>query len=152
MFSFTKALVLNDPGRLGGTVLIRKLEEELLKAKANDLEVRAEGLYFRGGPFRLVSNWNLLVAIDYGFVSAETKDAVVCVRYKLAFARILAITLVFSACVALFAYYVAASAVQAIVLFFLGLVWLGGGNIVLATVRFRQMICRSWRKSQAQTG
>jgi len=54
----------------------------------------ADSIRFRGGPFRFVWNWNILVPISYGRITFSVDSYHVLMRYHVSFVELLPVTLI----------------------------------------------------------
>ena len=81
---------------------IRALEKAILDLSPADVELRPGGMSVRGGVFRPVLNWNLLVPVISADIEASVADRKVAVRYELLFTEYAIICGVFSASFLLF--------------------------------------------------
>jgi hypothetical protein len=73
---------LPDDGLPG---LIARVEQALRRVRAARLQVSGDTISFRGGFFRAVTNWNILVPISSGEIHFSRIDGSVLVRYRISF-------------------------------------------------------------------
>jgi len=74
---------------------INHIYERLNSYKPSSLERKEDHIYFYGGMFRLVWNWNLLIAISKGHISIK-KDDGLSITYKIQFIEIFIYSLIIS--------------------------------------------------------
>src|SRR5437867_6641706 len=70
---------------------IDRLEGALASARPASLRQEGSGVRFRGGVFRFVPNWNILVPISTGIVEVSPRGDGVNVRYRVSFTEMLVI-------------------------------------------------------------
>ena len=70
---------------------LNRLESALAEARPASIRRDSSGLRFRGGPFRLVSNWNILLPISTGVLEVSPREDGVNVRYRVTFTEMLVI-------------------------------------------------------------
>lgn len=125
------------------------LIQELRSRKARSVRVAGNTLSFTGGFFRLVINWNPLVAIGRGRIDVQAGEDEVIARYRISFLQLTLVT------TALIAVLYALSVSQGIS-FPVGVyvfMWLGsiGGNALVAAVRFRDFVRRCMETACGET-
>src|ERR1700694_3862198 len=124
---------------------VDRLEVALAGVKAGALQRVGCAVHFRGGAFRLVSNWNILVPISTGVLEVRSQEDGVSVWYRASFSQLLLVVTLMVA--AVFGPAVAMSA-QLTVLGRVGVLlvlwsWLFGTNFVLTYWRLPRFLARS---------
>lgn len=112
----------------------------LCRVSARDISVNENRVFFKGGMFRFVGNWNVLHPIGFGALTVDAKAR--CIRYRLSFRQ----SVLFATSVALlFAGILLAESVPPKVLVILPFAWLWivGVNFVSGTVRFNRFLSRT---------
>lgn len=66
--------------------------QELLRVRASEVEVQGNRILFKVAMFRWVTRWNLLAAINQGFIEIRRSAGMLCVTYYLSFTRQLLIS------------------------------------------------------------
>ena len=138
------------PISLSGTVVVHglaveqaldRLECALAKAKAAALRRDDRSLLYRGGMFRLVSNWNILGPVTRGTLDVSARGDGVCVAWKVTFGQLLFVATIAVAVIASMAPR-QTPADEALV--WLGVwVWIFGGNFVITRWRYPRFLIRS---------
>lgn len=77
---------------------LRRLEDALGKADALGLSREGQCIKFRGGVFRWVSGWNVLVPISKGEVRVSAREHGVSVNYRISFGQMLVVVTVGTVC------------------------------------------------------
>jgi len=134
---------VSAPGLTVDEAMLR-LERGLAEAKAVALRRERSEIRFKGGAFRPVSNWNVLVPISTGRIEVAPRDGGVTVSYRLTFTWMLvAVTLVVMVFLGPTA--MASKAPPSEGLAFLPIVWLWlfGGSFVVTWWRFPRFLTRS---------
>lgn len=87
ILSLTYAGALEFDAGIDSTALIAHLADHLRKLNARDIKASQSSVSFRGGLFRAVSNWNVLIPFGYGelIVDKATHE----VRYRLSFRQLI---------------------------------------------------------------
>jgi|SRR5882762_1837913 len=136
------------PGLTVDEAMLR-LKRGLAEAKAAGLQRESSEIRFRGGPFRSVSNWNVLGPISTGTIEVAPRDGGVTASYRLTFTWMLVAVTLF-VMVFLGAAAMASKAPMSGRLAFLSIAWLWlfGGNFVLTSWRFRRFLKRSLLRPQ----
>ena len=76
-------ITVDTPPDGGIAAVMQKVEEALRHAKATRLRVTSDSITFRGGPFRGVTNWNILLPISSGELRFTRCDRAVLVHYHI---------------------------------------------------------------------
>jgi hypothetical protein len=123
--------------------VLRALVSQLESAKARAIRRTGNTIVFRGGPFRLVSAWNPLVAVTSGRVVVTGENRPVSMTYTISFAEIFWTSLALVLGAGLLGGGSDVLTPKAIGL--AGFIWLllFGGNVLLACLRFRRLLRRA---------
>ena len=128
-----------------------QLERALALQKASALQRQGNEVHFRGGAFRWVSNWNVLVPISKGVLHVQPRDDGVSIFYRVTFSEMLiAVTVmmaVFVGPVVAFSSRVPVPGRIGVIL--IGWSWLFGGNFALAWWRLPRFLRRSLQPKRA---
>ena len=136
------------------TTLLNAVVEQLQKESANDISVIGNRIRFKGGVFRFVHNWNLLISISSGSVEAVPVNGRLIVTYYLNFKQLLIFSTVLASLMGLVIVGENGLPVEgklAIVGF--TWLWLFGMNFLIAILRFpglidRAMKTRAWPQDE----
>ncbi len=80
---------LKYDARVDSTQLAPHFARSLRSARASDVRVIEDRVVFKGGIFRLVTNWNVLVPFGHGEIQIDSERRTI--RYRLSFAQLLTI-------------------------------------------------------------
>jgi hypothetical protein len=121
----------------GAAELAARVASALIKVRASNVSLIGTSVTFRGGIFRLVSNWNILVPVGWGAIGVLTGSPGV-VAYKFSCREMLGVTTLIALVVALFMAFVVPP--SAPLFFRLGApvlmwLWLYGGNYLISRYR-----------------
>lgn len=115
--------------------LLKASAEELCRVKGRNVRVEGDKVYFSGGMFRLVSNWNILTQIDHGHIEVSDVGEDIIVSYYISFRFLVVagtvLVLIFSG--------LASLPLPVVVIAWL---WLIGMNLLIAIVRFPRFVAR----------
>jgi hypothetical protein len=152
--------VVPFPISLSGAVTVRdvtveqaldRLEGALAQAKAGALRREGSAVQFRGGVFRLVSNWNVLVPISNGALEVSPSANGVSVTYRVTFGQMLvAVTLMVGAFFGSFVMTTPNTSVAGgLGILAVAWLWLFGGNFALTRWRLPAFLVRSLSRPAA---
>ena len=116
-------------------LLLTASADELRKVKGRDVRVEGDRVLFRGGMFRLVSNWNILTQIDHGYIEVKSAGGAVVVSYYISFKF-----LVIAGTVLVLIFVGEASPPVGLAVFVW--LWLIGMNLLIVMVRFPRFVRR----------
>jgi hypothetical protein len=122
---------------------ISRLESAVVAARAETVQRKGEELVFRAGPFRLVSNWNVLVPISTGFLTVSQQAGPVVVSYRVTFTEMVLVTTVMALFFGGFVILEGRSLLSSLGLLVLAWTWLFGANFVLTAWRFPRFLLAS---------
>lgn len=145
---------MSFPFSLSGAVTVRdvtveqaidRLEGALAQAKAGALRREGSAVQFRGGVFRIVSSWNVLVPISNGVVEVSPNPNGISVSYRVSFMQML---IVATLMVGVFVGPFVMAAPNVSVTGGLGILavvwlWLFGANFALTRFRWPAFLVRS---------
>jgi hypothetical protein len=142
-FNYTKEISTQLPGdsKIEDYEIIKAYKEKLIKLKAKNIKTTDNSISFKGGLFRFVTNWNLLVPITRGKIRIQRKHNLAIV-FDIKFTEMLVIVTLM---VSLFFGPILLSEPRLNIfealssLFFVWL-WLFGGNVVIIMIRFPSFI------------
>ena len=123
--------------------LIKALETALRNESASEMSRHANELTFRGGIFRLVSNWNQLVAITSGLVRFSFSADHARIEYRITFTQMLALVPAMLAFFCLPALSAPRFEFPPWPFFVLIAAWLFGGNYFMTRYRFPRFLRRA---------
>lgn len=111
---------------------LSRVEQELVAVRASDVLRTGNKITFRGGIFRFVSNWNILVPIGYG----EIEILPASVKYEFSCAQMLVLTTLMAGVMGMFMLSsVPVFSTFSLVAPLLMWLWLFGMNYLIAVVR-----------------
>ncbi len=117
---------------------------ELKAVKATHIEVIDNKVLFKGGVFRFVANWNVLIWIDRGHIEAVPSADGLLIRYILSFRQLLLVSL--AGIAAMLAVFISKNSsftiVELLALSVAGWLLIFGLNWLIAVVRFPLLIER----------
>jgi len=149
LFRYTEQIkfpVIGDPKNAPAKLLFQ-LKRLLLEERASDVQRTDNILFFAGGFFRLVSNWNMLAGIGKGKLEVTVEERQLVVSYQLSFLQLVL------GCTAITAFFAVVLLPFPIDIFTKGIIiasiWLlfFGVNIALALYRFPKLIMHAWKKA-----
>ncbi len=130
---------------------IDRLEGALAQAKAVALRREGSAVQFRGGVFRLVSNWNVLVPISNGVLEVSPTANGVSICYRVTFRQMLVVVTLMVG--VFFGPFVMAapntSVAGGLGILSVSWLWLFGGNFVLTRWRLPAFLVRSLSRPAA---
>ena len=138
ILSLTYTGTLEFDAGVDTTALIVHLADYLRKLEARDIRISQASVSFRGGLFRAVSNWNILIPFGYGkLIVDETAHQV---RYGLSFRQLICVVTTMLALACLIEWSVATFDSVVPLVLGIGWLWLVGGNLMLGIPRFRRFL------------
>lgn len=136
--SITGELKISRLQNEGIDLVLNRVEQELAAVRATNVSRTANRITFKGGIFRFVSNWNILVPIGYGQIEVLPD----CVKYDFSCTQMLfAITVAVCVMGAFMLSSAPANTFSPITLAFIWL-WLFGMNYLLSAVRLPAFVRR----------
>jgi hypothetical protein len=134
---YTRTVIFE--GDIDQTMLAAHLADCLRQVDARMIEIDQNRVSFKGGAFRLVNNWNVLVPFGFGDLTINTTSRHI--SYRLSFRQL---TLGATALVALGGVFLCAShSWQGFVFLPVMWAWLVGGNLAIGLPRFESFIRRA---------
>ena len=128
--------------------LASHLAECLRHVHARQVVVDGNRVTFRGGMFRLVSNWNVLVAFGSGEIRVDPENRQI--KYRLNVTQLIVVVTIMMSIMALVMFSSSIPAAERqlpkiifSVIILIGWIWLVGGNLVIGIVRFTSFLRRS---------
>lgn len=123
--------------------VLNTVEQELTAVRATNVSRTANRVTFKGGIFRFVSNWNLLVPIGYGEIEVLPD----CVKYTFSCVQMLIGTTVMVCVMGAFILYSAPVSTFSLIAPVIIWLWLFGMNYLISAVRlpgFVRKIAHDW--------
>jgi len=130
--------------------LLAHLDFCLRKINARDVQISSDSVSFRGGLFRGVNNWNLLIPFGRGKLVVD--DVRHEVRYRLSFRQLMLAALTLLGLAACLAWSDFGHNPFTLVALAVGWLWLVGGNLAIGIPRFRRFLRDSIDALPAQSG
>ena len=142
-FSLSGRVMLTDPS--DPAIAIARIVDALKAARATDIHQTGHSVTFRAGVFRLVTSLNPLVPIGSGEVAVQASSSGVAIDYRISFRQIFVVVSV--AVVGFFGPLVLTApnvnAWEATLLLGFAWLWLFGGNVLIACIRFPKWLRRA---------
>ncbi|HEX8692841.1 MAG TPA: hypothetical protein VF746_10500 [Longimicrobium sp.] len=123
--------------------LLRRLERALAPHKPRWIRREGATIHFRGGSFRWVTNWNLLVSISTGSFTVEETPAGPLVCYRLRFTGMVVGSTVAVLLLAVWLTTMAGMSRPPVLIFVVMWLWLVGGNLAITLLRFSRFMRRA---------
>lgn len=123
-----------DPEKLAS-----HLADCLYDADAKTVDLADSRVAFKGGVFRMVGNWNVLV--PFGFGELRVDPVTRQVLYRLSARQLVAMGTVVVGLMAIFT--LMSRAWQPAILMPIMWLWIVGGNLAIGVFRFERFVCRS---------
>jgi len=136
LLTYTGALEFDDG--VDTAALITHLADHLRKLDGRDIKISRASVSFRGGLFRGVNNWNILVPFGYGeLIADETTHEV---RYRLSFRQLICAATALLGLAFVIGW--SAAKFEPVVPLVVGFAWLWlvGGNLMLGIPRFQRFL------------
>lgn len=132
---YTRTLHFGD--EVNAAALLTYLADCLRSAEARGVVIEANRVLFRGGVFRLVSNWNVLCPFGFGDLTVDANLRQI--RYRLSFRQLWLVAAALTLFIAVFGSIETRSwRVLAAIPFFL--LWLFGANLAVGLGRFKSFL------------
>ncbi len=118
--------------------VVAAIEAVLRQAKPSKISATTTRIDFRGGLFRLVSNWNLLVPIGSSRIEFRQRDRTVEIRYHISFVQLFVIATMLVIFIFGVLPMISSGERTFFLVYSLGLIWLWlfGLNYFIAVLRF----------------
>jgi hypothetical protein len=113
--------------------------EVLLKVDAREVRAYWDRVEFKGGMFRLVSSWNVLVPFGSGTVTIHPDIRQV--RYRLSYLQLVFVATIAAGIMSLFV--LSSVGWQPLLVIPIVWLWLVGGNLIIGVPRFERFIRRA---------
>lgn len=130
--------------------LLDTFRQELDRLSPRKLDVSGDTVSFRGGVFRLVMNWNLLVPIGRGEIVVAPTDDGLLVRYRISFRELITVATIMILVMMVMIF--GSEGIEAFPIVPVGLsfgwLFIVGGNIAICIPRFNSFV----RKCAKQAG
>jgi hypothetical protein len=136
--SYQRSIVLTSNADV--PLLLQHLADCLRAVEARDIRVTEDAVYFKGGAFRMVTNWNVLVPFDAGRFTVSDGGQIV--MYTMSYRQLLVISALMSGAMALFLF-LAHQVSASVFAFPLIWAWLFGANLAIGKNRFDDFVSRS---------
>jgi hypothetical protein len=139
MFSLVRTGTLSLDADIDVSALPTHLAECLRGVDAKKVEIQGNCVAFRGGMFRLVGKWNVLVPFESGDLTVEASGCQI--RYRLSVRQLVVFGT--GAVVIMTLLILKSSMWQPLLLVPLMWLWIVGGNLAIGIARFKNFIRRA---------
>ena len=131
-----------DPEKLAS-----HLADCLFNADAKAVDLADGHVAFKGGVFRMVGNWNVLVPFGFGELSVDPVTRQV--YYRVSARQLVLVATIGIGLMTTFVLFT--QAWQPLALMPLMWLWIVGGNLAIGVFRFERFVCRSIESAPRQT-